>query len=302
LNTIGILELAGEESLFSIDGQHRIEGVKQSIKENPERFQFDELPVIIVAHNDTKNGKIRTRRLFSEINTKAQKVSGLDDLITNEDNPVDINARKIFAEFEPFGKDKFIQLNSTININADAKEFTTILTLKEVNKILYSPLFKFQEVRPGDDVINGLFNVTLNFWTDAIANIPKYSEVLRPENPTVSVNVYRNRNGGSILFRPVGLKILAEVYVNWKNFHGETTGFWEVFNRIDDDLNGEYWKDVVWDNAKKKINKTSEKFLREYTKYLIGLPFDEEFTVLEYSKMKGVEDVTVQTIELPTQP
>jgi len=188
------------------------------------------------------------------------------------------------------------------NINADAKEFTTILTLKEENKILYSPLFKFQEVRPGDDVINGLFNVTLNFWTDAIANIPKYSEVLRPENPTVSVNVYRNRNGGSILFRPVGLKILAEVYVNWKNFHGETTGFWEVFNRIDDDLNGEYWKDVVWDNAKKKINKTSEKFLREYTNYLIGLPFDEEFTVLEYSKMKGVEDVTVQTIELPTQP
>jgi DNA sulfur modification protein DndB len=84
LNSVGILQLNGGEILFSIDGQHRIEGIKQALASDPEKFKFDELPVIIVAHNDDKEGKIRTRRLFSEINTKAVRVSGLDDLITNE--------------------------------------------------------------------------------------------------------------------------------------------------------------------------------------------------------------------------
>jgi DNA sulfur modification protein DndB len=105
--TVGVLELSGDEILFSIDGQHRIEGIKQALKKQPELFNLDELPIIIVAHNDDKKGKQRTRRLFSEINTKAQKVTGLDDLITNEDNPILINSRKLYAEYKPFNKDEF---------------------------------------------------------------------------------------------------------------------------------------------------------------------------------------------------
>ena len=300
LDTIGILELSGTEKLFSIDGQHRIDGIKQALMEQTDKFKFDELPVIIIAHSDTKQGKVRTRRLFSEINTKAVKVSGLDDLITNESNPVDINTRRLYAEFTPFEKDKFIALNSTPNINAEAREFTSILNLKEVNKILYIDTFKFQDVRPSDEIIDGLYEITLNFWQQAIDNIPSYNEVLyRKESP---VSNFRNKEeGGSMLFRPIGIEILADGYRQWKIQRKETDLFWNEFLKIDDELSGNYWRDVIWNNAKKTmISKSSAKFLREYTKYLLGLDHDQYYVISEYSKLKGNDEV--ELVELPAKP
>jgi DNA sulfur modification protein DndB len=302
LNTIGILELSGDEKLFSIDGQHRIEGIKQALSENPKAFPFDELPVIIVAHNDSSKGKVRTRRLFSEINTKALKVSGLDDLITNEDNPIDINTRRLFAEFEPFEKETFVQLSPNTRILSTADEFTTILNLRSVNKILYSSEYKFNDVRPSDNVIESLYSKTLEFWQSAVDNIPSYNEVLITKESVVSE--YRNYDGGSLLFRPIGIDLLAEAYISWVAEFGSSSGFWTAFNSIDHDLNSIYWKDVLWDNAKKNMRtRISPKFLREYLRYLIGLAFDEDYTLSEYNKLKGVEKLDEENLEdLPTRP
>lgn len=302
LDTIGILELSGEEKLFSIDGQHRIDGIKQALKEKGDKFKFDELPVIIIAHSDTKQGKVRTRRLFSEINTKAVKVSGLDDLITNESNPIDINTRRLFAEFEPFEKEKFIALNATPNINAEAKEFTSILNLKEVSKILYADTFKFQDVRPSEEVINDLYEITLDFWQQAVDNIPHYNEVLVEKIAPTLVSNYRNKDeGGSMLFRPIGIEILADGYRQWQLQKAETNTFWTEFLKINDELSGDYWRDVIWNNAKKTmISKSSAKFLREYTKYLLGLNHDEDYVISEYSKMKGNDEI--ELVQLPAKP
>ncbi len=300
LDTIGILELSGDEKLFSIDGQHRIDGIKQALKEQTDKFKFDELPIIIIAHSDSKQGKVRTRRLFSEINTKAVKVSGLDDLITNESNPIDINTRRLYAEFEPFEKEKFIALNSTPNINAEAKEFTSILNLKEVNKILYADTFKFQDIRPSDETIGSLYEITLKFWQKAVDNIPHYNEVLVEKISPVSP--YRNKEeGGSMLFRPIGIEILADGYRQWQLQRNETDTFWAEFLKIDDELSGDYWRDVIWNNAKKTmISKSSAKFLREYTKYLLGLNHEADYVVSEYSKMKSNDEVDL--VELPAKP
>jgi len=301
LNTIGILELTGDETLFSIDGQHRIEGVKQSYKKNMEQFELDELPVIIVAHNDDKEGKIKTRRLFSEINTKALKVTGLDELVTNEDNPIFINARKLYAEYELFDKDEFIALNNKANIDPLAKEFTTILNLKEVNKILYKNIYKHLDFRPTDEIISQLFTKSSVFWDTVIANIPKYNDVLIRKNHSVSD--FRSKDGGSMLFRPIGIKIIAEMYILWELSGNDFDGFWIKFNAIDDNLNGEYWKDIIWDNAKKNIKaKTSTKFLREYSNYLLNFECDKEYLKTEFNKAKGIEENNSEKLDLPPQP
>lgn len=302
LDSIGVLELTGGETLFSIDGQHRIDGIKQAIESEQgneaNRFAYDELPVIIVAHNDDALGKIRTRRLFSEINTKAVRVSGLDDLITNEDNPVDINARKIFTEFESFEKERYIALNKRANIDAEADEFTTIINLKEVNKILYKGTYRHLDFRPTDDELNRLFNISTSFWNQAIENIEQYRNVFVDEINTVSD--YRNSFGGSMLFRPIGIKLLTQAYSETDD--DQRDSFWNSFNSINPDLNGEYWKDVLWDNAKMTMKaKVSSKFLREYTNYLLGRDYDEEYTLNEYNKLKGVEN-DQERIELPDLP
>ena len=301
LDTIGILELTGTEKLFSIDGQHRIDGIKQAMKKDPARFKFDELPVIIIAHTDNREGKIRTRKLFSEINTKAIRVSGLDDLVTNEENPVDINARRFYAEFANFKQDTYIQLSAASNINPDAKEFTTILNLKEVNKTLYANFYKHLDYRPADNVIDSLYEKTLIFWNDSIKNIPKYKAIFVDETNTV--NEFRSNEGGSMLFRPLGIRMLSEGYSNWLAAKNSTTDFWEKFNAIDDDLNSSFWKDVIWDEATKKIKaKTSHKFLVEYLKYLLELQVDFVYLKEEYNKLRGIEETNLNKIELPVIP
>lgn len=288
LDTIGILEFNGGEQLFSIDGQHRIDGIKQALKNDKNGIlEYDELPIILIAHNDTKIGKRRTRRLFSEINTKAVRVSGLDDLITNEENPVDINARKLFAEFEYFEKKKYIALNKKANIDPNASEFTTILNLKEVNKALYSKDYKHRNYRPSDDVIDSLYDISYQFWIEAINNIPEYSSIFIEKSK--KINDYRNSEGGNILFRPIGINILAEASVNWLSEKDTLNGFWDAFSRIDKQLDGIHWKDILWDNAKKVIKKTSVKFQKEYTKYLLNLSFDYQYVKTEYNKLKGIE-------------
>jgi DNA sulfur modification protein DndB len=298
LNTIGILELSGGEKLFSIDGQHRVEGIKQALAINSEKFQSDELPIVIVAHRDSREGKIRTRRLFSEINTKAVKVSGLDDLITNEDNPVSINARRFYAEFEIFEQDKYIQLNHTKQIRPEATEFTTIICLESVNQILYEPSYKFNDTRPSDETIELLYQKTLNFWSYAVENISTYRKLFIEK--TVTVSDLRNKQGGSMLLRPIGIEILASAYINWITQKETPTGFWEAINRIDDDLQGEHWNYVLWDASSSTMSKkTPAKFNREYMKDLLGLDYEEEYVVIEYSKLRGGENRGIEILALP---
>lgn len=301
LDTIGILELTGTEKLFSIDGQHRIDGIKQALRKDPSMFKFDELPVIIIAHTDDKNGKIRTRKLFSEINTKAVRVSGLDDLITNEENPVDINARRFYAEFDSFKQDTFIQLSAASNINPDAKEFTTILNLKEVNKTLYAQYYKHLDYRPSNEVIESLYQKSVIFWTEAINQIPKYKSIF--VDATNSITDYRSNDGGSMLFRPIGIRLLSEGYAEWLTEKGNTEGFWVRLSAIDDDLNSKYWKDVIWDNATKKIkSKTSHKFLVQYIRYLLNLEADLQYLKEEFNKLSGIEESNPNKIALPETP
>lgn len=298
LNTIGVLELSGGEKLFSIDGQHRVEGIKQALAINSEKFQFDELPIVIVAHRDSKEGKIRTRRLFSEINTKAVKVSGLDDLITNEDNPVSINARRLYAEFEAFEQDKYIQLNHSKQIRPEATEFTTIICLESVNQILYEPSYKFNDTRPSHEIIESLYQKTFNFWLDAVEYIPTYRKIFIDK--TSSVSDFRNKNGGSMLLRPIGIEILANAYINWINQKATTTGFWKAINRIDDDLQGDHWNYVLWDPSSSTMSKkTSTKFTREYMKYLLGLDYEDDYVRIEYSKLRDGGNRGIELLALP---
>lgn len=286
LDTIGILEFSGGEILFSIDGQHRIDGIKQAMEEEPEKFKFDELPIIIIAHNNSNTGKVRTRRLFSEINTKAVRVSGLDDLITNEDNPININARRLYTEFKPFSQNRYIALNKSVNIDAVSDRFTTILNLRDVNKYLYKHKYDHKDFRPTDEKLEELYCITKGFWTDAINNIDKYSYVFVQEQNNISD--FRDVEGGSMLFRPIGINILAQSYVAW-NIHALDGDFWIRFNSLDDDLNGSIWKDIIWDNAKKNIKRVSTKFIRIYIEYLIGVESDTDYLKLEYNKLKGFE-------------
>jgi len=75
--TIGVLILTGKETLFPIDGQHRVVGIKKAVLDEPE-LGDEEVTVIFVGHAKSDTGTQRTRRLFVTLNQRAKKVSNPD--------------------------------------------------------------------------------------------------------------------------------------------------------------------------------------------------------------------------------
>jgi DNA sulfur modification protein DndB len=109
--SVGLLAFSGNEKMFAIDGQHRVEGIKAAFSKDPERFQSDQYSVIFVAHLDTPAGKVRTRRLFCDINKNAVAVSPGDKVVIDEDDLPAIVTRRIYADYPAFKQGKLIAVS-----------------------------------------------------------------------------------------------------------------------------------------------------------------------------------------------
>ncbi|MDI6453539.1 DNA sulfur modification protein DndB [Peloplasma aerotolerans] len=89
---LGILEFTGTEKIFPVDGQHRVEGIKQALLIDPknEEIKNNEVSVIFIGHNNSDEGMKRTRRLFSTLNRYAKPVSLSEIIALDEDDIVAI--------------------------------------------------------------------------------------------------------------------------------------------------------------------------------------------------------------------
>lgn len=69
--SVGVFEITpGEEIIFPVTGQHQVEGIKKAIIENPD-LANEKVPVILIGHQNTSEGKQRTRRLFLTLNRRS---------------------------------------------------------------------------------------------------------------------------------------------------------------------------------------------------------------------------------------
>lgn len=89
---IGILSLNGEEKLFTLDGQHRLIGIREAVAENPELGE-DELSIILIAHRTDAKGVERSQRLFTTLNRKATPVSKGETIALDENDAMAITVR-----------------------------------------------------------------------------------------------------------------------------------------------------------------------------------------------------------------
>lgn len=102
---LGLLSLNGKEKIFPVDGQHRVEGIKQAIKKKPELGK-DRIAVIFVGHSKDEIGMQRTRRMFSTLNRYAKPVSMRDIIALDEDDIVAIASRELIDNAKLFSDDK----------------------------------------------------------------------------------------------------------------------------------------------------------------------------------------------------
>lgn len=222
---VGLLEFSGKEKIIPIDGQHRLAGIKNLInmynqgKKMPDiDFPFinDIIPVIFIAHKkNTEENRLRTRRLFTTLNKYAVKVNRYEVISLDEDDPMAITTRWLVEKKRKFNKDR-IKLKGGANISSNDSHLTTIENLYDVLVILFTKVYQKTTkkhlttcLRPSEKELDGYKEYALKFFSLLELNYP----VIKKFYLTDDYKNYaiKQRKSGNLLFRPVGLKLLANL-------------------------------------------------------------------------------------------
>lgn len=93
----GLLRFDGSQIYYALDGQHRLKSIQEAIAQNPDLAK-EEITVIILKHENSKDGLERTRRLFSTLNRRAKPTSSGMNIAIDEDDAIAIVSRRLVKE------------------------------------------------------------------------------------------------------------------------------------------------------------------------------------------------------------
>ena len=305
---IGILSLNGEEELFTLDGQHRLIGIKEAVKEDPQLGE-DELSIIFIAHRTNQEGMTRSRRLFTTLNKNAITVSKGERIALDEDDTMAITVRRLVTENHIF-MEKRILNNATDNVpKSNQTCLTTIGNLYDLLDILFIKVYvtskkkrltdkknALTKIRQSDEILNQHYTDACNYFkrlTDSFLPLKEFADT--SDSSTV-VKKYRHPDGGNVLFRPIGLKILTEIIAVLVETHSLSDCF-KLISKLPTDLTEIPYNGIIWHPTQKKIitkDKTLVKYLLLYM--LDHPPKDVDKLHEDYAKALGIE---MEKVELP---
>ena len=173
---LGLLELTGNEKIFPIDGQHRVEGIKKVINDS-EKYNDEHIPVVFVGHRKDENGMRRARQLFSTLNRYAKPVSMRDIIALDEDDAVAIVSRDLIDEHSLFKSGRILDTKNKAIPDNNKEALTSIITFYECNRELLSYYLKenkkagkksvsikdYIRIRPNDEELNNYKKLCYNF-------------------------------------------------------------------------------------------------------------------------------------------
>jgi DNA sulfur modification protein DndB len=272
--SVGLLIFHGDEKMFAIDGQHRVAGIQiaheMDISKAPEKrvFNDDQFSVIFIAHSDDSKGRRRTRKLFSDINNNAKAVAPGDKLKIDEESLDAIVTRKVYAEYSFFQNGNLISLTEgeKLNIN-DTDHFTNLLGLNNTNRVLKKLFKKVPKSNDWDEVnINNFYTIVTEFYDFIIPNVNSYREYFIDK--TINLAEVRKDNN-NLLFRPVGIKILAGLYVHFY-LKNKLTYLKSHLNSLDFVMPNSPFNKVLWNKGKMEARELNQKIALELSLYLFG--------------------------------
>lgn len=309
--SFGILEMSGEERLFAIDGQHRVEGIKQALKDNPE-LENEELTCIFVAHHDTVEGMERTRRLFTTLNKTAVKVTDSEIIALDEDDAFAITTRRLVEDYEALsqtvdtdsGRLALIYFGRTQIPRSNDYSITTILTLFVLVKTLALPIKagkqrkEWRRKRPSDDTLNMIYTGQVKFWEAIRRYIPEMSEVMGSD-PTMRLAAkYRTDDGGHILFRPAGLQAFARAARILMDREISLDESVRMLSQTVLQLDQHPWPGVLWDSIRNRMIVRNRQLAQNLFLFMVGhSSYPPSYDLLgKYRTTIGDEEATLDEI------
>ena len=277
-DAFGFLYLDGEEEIFAIDGQHRVEGIRSAITHKSSLIA-DQQCVIFVAHKETEKGRVRTRRLFSTLNKYARPVSKGELVALSEDDTFAIVTRKMIDEYRYLGIG-LVPLTKTANIPInDTQCITTVLGLYQLIQTISLPSRSRERHQltigpPHEDRIQGIYKLTRQFWDLLRKSVPEIKEVTDSHPEKGLAAKYRKRDGGHLLFRPVGMKAFAQATRTLVDRGMILDDAVKLLSRTTLDLRTPPWPGVFWNKVANKMINRNGKLSYNLFLYMVGQPLD----------------------------
>ena len=311
---MGFLRLNGEEKIFPVDGQHRVEGIKDAIKKSPE-LEDETIAVILIGHHKDKEGMEKTRRIFSTLNRYAKPVSTGDIIALDEDDTVAIVTRNMLESFPLFMNENISDEKKTKAIvEKDTKSFTSLIKLYETNKIVYkyytsfrdntkrihssTEIDKFLKFRPKQEDIDDFEKYLTEFWELFINSFEGMKEYVASTEKDAAAK-YRNReNGGLLYFRPVALPQLVTAILE-TCFRSKVTlsDSMSAYSQLEMCISKAPWVKVLWDAESRTMIMKNKTLVRPLLMFMYDRSVlnakELESLSIRYAKVLEVEPTEI---------
>lgn len=265
---MGLLELNGDERIFPIDGQHRLEGIKAALARE-DRLQTESIPIVLIGHECTTSGIEKSRRIFSTLNRYAKPVGKGEIIALDEDDIVAITTRELLENHPLFSDNRIKNSNSKSIPTTDKTSFTTLMTLYDCIEQLYisyhyinnsenlsqDKLKDLKRTRPVDAQIEGFYSFVCGFWTAMINSFNELETFSQDVGETPASSFRPVDEGGNLFFRPVGLLpfISAVCQIMIKSGANYNDILEEYARRLERNINTDFWIGILWDPIGRKM-------------------------------------------------
>lgn len=312
---LGAFVLNGGEQLYAIDGQHRVVGIQRALLENPE-LGADNIVVTFVPYETNTNTALqRTRRLFTTLNRYAKPVSPRDRIALDEDDAVAIITRKLIEQYPLFQNDKISSAHTKALPVANRTAVTTVVALYDVMDVYLRTKeaiwansglrswSRFKRLRADDTVLDALYREAAVFWDASRVAFEELDAVAISEPGDDTAGRYRTRDGGHLLFRPVGMRALVRGAVAFDRIRVRLDRAMARLASVPVDLAAPPWAGVLYDTVTRRMrtDKSNQEVAFALWFYLAGGPLSE--IKLDEERLKemiaGVTARQVSEVSLP---
>jgi DNA sulfur modification protein DndB len=296
----GVLSLSGTEDVFAIDGQHRVEGIREALSRK-EVLEEEELAVIFVAHKSTDRGRERTRRLFTTLNKYAKPVSQAELIALNDDDSFAIVTRRLIDFYPGLGAE-FVPLAPTANIPVgNLSCVTTVIALYDVVKTISvgtgSRERKALEAGPPKPQrVDELYDFAVSFWDALKAKVPAIRRVCGSSPHEHLAAKYRTKDGGHVLLRPAGLQAFAKALRVMLDRGQELESAVATLATVPLHLTDKPWDGVLWNaSTKTMIVKYRKLAMNLFLHMAHSRPSPNNFdTLARYREVIGVPQARIR--------
>ena len=223
----GVLTLDGTHSFFALDGQHRLRAIKDTLTINPD-LGSEDICVLLVTHHNTKEGRERTQRLFTNINRNAKPTTPGENIALDVDDACAIITRQLLTEHpfcssggrirvfsrQPNQDGKFTLATKNIP-KSDPRAWSSMTALYELVKALVfdaDDSVRDRTVRPDDQVLAETYSLVTGRLDDLLEACGDIGATLEHARTAKEVRLPESEQGMSHpMMRPIVQQAVARV-------------------------------------------------------------------------------------------